>query len=221
MHGIGALPGAADHTFNVFFSASGLPPHSADRSGNWPHDVYLARWHADTGKLETPRIFIRKPEAQEPVTVARNYAAQVMVSFEDGWNAPENVTQRFGIDNTALRPIKPHPQLVESGGHSGHMQLRAEPDVLTLSGTLLNTDGNRVKWHPVGSVGLLRTSGSLDWLSLTEKGLEPLRFNPEKAQPANAVDQCGQGFSPRGPADAGARGHPNGRAPLRQCAHAP
>jgi len=363
MHGIGAVPATGANTFNVFFSASGLPPRGADRNGNWPHDVYVAQWHADTGVLSAPRIFIQKPEAQEPVTVARNRAGQVMVSFEDGWNAPENVTQRFGIYDTALRPIKPYPQQVESGGHSGHiaavgdrfvvfysdgwvngggvdnlgsgngvyvkiydgrgqrlhnidvvhdrrewwpvvaggstrallawqqfvpgqteanlkiamldpvtgrvtgeqllhkhlqyytysiawlpaverfllvgvakgngfadlidsdgkvrasipcmpatvreagiavnqrtaytpaangrlLQFQVGPDSLTLSGTLTNTDDKPVQWRPVGSIGLLRTSGTLDWLSLTEKGLEQLRFDPAKVQPANAIDQC-------------------------------
>lgn len=363
MHGIGAVPATAANTFNVFFSSSGLPPRGADRNGSWPHDVYVAQWHADTGVLDAPRIFIQKPEAQEPVTVARNRAGQVMVSFEDGWNTTENVTQRFGLYNTALRPIKPYPQQVESGGHSGHitavgdrfvvfysdgwingggvdnlgsgngvyvkvydergrrlhdvniaderrewwpmvaggsthallawqqfvpgqteanlkiamfdpvsgrvtgeqvlhkhlqyytysvtwlpaverfllvgvakgngfadlidstgkvrasiscmpatvreagiavnqstaytpaadgrlLQFQAGPDSLTLSGTLMNADGKTAQWRPVGSIGLLRTSGSLDWLSLTEKGLEQLRFDPAKVQPANAVDQC-------------------------------
>ncbi|MBU9580685.1 hypothetical protein KTE26_19805 [Ralstonia mannitolilytica] len=363
MHGIGAVPAGAPNTFNVFFSSSGLPPRGADRSGSWPHDVYVAQWHADTGKLDTPRIFIQKPEAQEPVSVARNRAGQVMVSFEDGWNAPENVNQRFGIYDTALRPIKAYPQQVESGGHSGHiaavgdrfvvfysdgwvngggvdnlgsgngvyvkvydgrgrrlhsvdiadgrrewwpmvaggsthallawqqfvpdrteanlkiaildpatgrvngeqllhqhvqyytysvtwmpaierfllvgvakgngfadlidstgkvrasipcmpatvreagiavndrtaytpaadgrlLQLQAGPDSLTLSGTLSNADGKPARWRPVGSIGLLRTSGTLDWLSLTEQGLEQLHFDPNKAQPANATDQC-------------------------------
>jgi len=36
MHGIGAVPATAANTFNVFFSASGLPPRGADRSGSWP-----------------------------------------------------------------------------------------------------------------------------------------------------------------------------------------
>jgi len=42
----------------------------------------------------------------------------------------------------------------------------------------------------VGSTGLLRTSGAIDWMSLTEKGLEQLHFDPTKTRPANAVDQC-------------------------------
>jgi hypothetical protein len=70
------------------------------------------------------------------------------------------------------------------------LQLQAGPDSLTLSGTLSNADGKPARWRPVGSIGLLRTSGTLDWLSLTEKGLEQLHFDPEKAQPANATDQC-------------------------------
>ncbi len=357
MHGIGAVPAAATGTMNVFFSSSGLPPRGPDRNGNWPHDVYVALWHADSGVLDAPRVFIQKPEAQEPVTVARNRAGQVMVSFEDGWNAPENVTQRFGIYDTSLRPIKPYPQQVESGGHSGHVTAVGERFVVFYSdgwvngggvdnlgsgngvyvkvydghghrlrdidiaharrewwpmiaggdtrallawqqfvpgrtdanlkiamldpasghvigervlrerlqyytysvawlpsigrfllvgtaqghgfaelidndgkvrasipcmpasvreaaiavsgptaytpaadgrllqlqagpGTLIDTDGKPADWRPVGSIGLVRTSGALDWLSLTEKGLEPLRFDPANIQPANAVDPC-------------------------------
>ncbi|WP_216072508.1 hypothetical protein, partial [Acinetobacter nosocomialis] len=60
------------------------------------------------------------------------------------------------------------------------LQLQAGPDALTLSATLLNTDGKRVQWRPVGSTGLLRTSGAIDWMSLTEKGLEQLHFDPAK-----------------------------------------
>ncbi len=70
------------------------------------------------------------------------------------------------------------------------LQFEVGPDSLALSGTLMNADGKPVQWRPVGSVGLLRTSGSLDWLSLTERGLAQLRFDPTKAQPANATDQC-------------------------------
>ncbi|TXD76428.1 hypothetical protein FUT89_22830, partial [Ralstonia pseudosolanacearum] len=55
MHGIGAVPAAAAGTMNVFFSSSGLPPRGPDRNGNWPHDVYVALWHADSGVLDAPR----------------------------------------------------------------------------------------------------------------------------------------------------------------------
>ncbi|MEE4417687.1 hypothetical protein, partial [Klebsiella pneumoniae] len=41
------------------------------------------------------------------------------------------------------------------------LQFEVGPDSLALSGTLMNADGKPVQWRPVGSVGLLRTSGSL------------------------------------------------------------
>lgn len=70
------------------------------------------------------------------------------------------------------------------------LQLQAGPDTLTLAGTLMDTAGKPADWRPIGSIGLVRTSGALDWLSLTEQGLEQLRFDPARVQPANAIDQC-------------------------------
>ena len=120
MHGIGATIDARGVT-TVFFSSSGLPPRGAGADGNWTHDVYIARWTPQQRKLGRPRIFIRRPEAQEPVSVAQNDTGRVMVSFEDGWNTPNEVSQRYGVYTSVLKDVKPYPNDVLSGGHSGHV----------------------------------------------------------------------------------------------------
>jgi len=120
MHGIGAVSDAQGVT-TVFFSSSGLPPRGAGRDRNWTHDVYVARWTPQQPKLDRPRVFISRPEAQEPVSVAQNDTGRVMVSFEDGWNTPNEVSQRYGVYTTDLKDVKPYPNDVLSGGHSGHV----------------------------------------------------------------------------------------------------
>lgn len=119
MHGIGAATGPNGVTY-VFFSSSGLPPRGAGADGNWTHDVYVARWSPTQSKLGKPRIFIRRPEAQEPVSIAQNDGGNIMVTFEDGWNAPNTVSQRYGVYTQNLKPVRPYPIDVWSGGHSGH-----------------------------------------------------------------------------------------------------
>ena len=120
MHGIGAVTDERGVT-TVFFSSSGLPPRGAGADRNWTHDVYIARWSPQQEKVGKPRIFISRPEAQEPVSVARNDGGRVMVSFEDGWNTPNEVSQRYGVYTSGLKNVKPYPNDVLSGGHSGHV----------------------------------------------------------------------------------------------------
>ncbi|SEK07802.1 hypothetical protein [Paraburkholderia diazotrophica] len=120
MHGIGATTDERGVT-TVFFSSSGLPPRGAGRDRNWTHDVYVARWTPRQATLDRPRIFISRPEAQEPVSVAQNDTGRVMVSFEDGWNTPNQVSQRYGVYTSDLKGVKPYPNDVLSGGHSGHV----------------------------------------------------------------------------------------------------
>ncbi len=119
-HGIGAVTDAQGVT-TVFFSSSGLPPRGAGRDRNWTHDVYIARWTPQKAVLDRPRVFISRPEAQEPVSVAQNDTGRVMVSFEDGWNTPNEVSQRYGVYTSSLKDVKPYPNDVLSGGHSGHV----------------------------------------------------------------------------------------------------
>lgn len=120
MHGIGSAR-APDGAYHLFFSASGLPPVGADASGSWPHDIYVSTWQPTSGSLSAPQIFITRPEAQEPVSVAQNRSGSVMLSFEDGFDTRDEVSQRYGLYGADLQPIKPYPQDVLSGGHSGHV----------------------------------------------------------------------------------------------------
>jgi hypothetical protein len=132
MHGIGVVGGPGDTSY-VFFSSSGLPPKGAGSDRNWTHDVYVAKWSPAQQNLAEPKVFISRPEAQEPVSVAENDTGNVMVTFEDGWNTPDTVSQRYGVYSHELRPIKPYPVDVKSGGHSGHVAAVGERFVVFYS----------------------------------------------------------------------------------------
>jgi hypothetical protein len=140
MHGIGAITDAQGVT-TVFFSSSGLPPRGAGRDRNWTHDVYIARWTPQRALLDRPRVFISRPEAQEPVSVAQNDTGRVMVSFEDGWNTPNEVSQRYGVYTSDLKDVKPYPNDVLSGGHSGHVAAVGSRFVVFYSNDWVNGGG--------------------------------------------------------------------------------
>lgn len=120
MHGIGTAR-APDGGHYLFYSASGLPPRGADADGSWPHDVYVSTWQPASGVLSAARPFISRAEAQEPVSVAQHANGAIMLSVEDGFDTRDQVSQRYGLYGPALDPIKPYPQDILSGGHSGHV----------------------------------------------------------------------------------------------------
>ncbi len=132
MHGIGVAD-AGDGRRWVFFSSSGIVPRGARRNGDWPHDVYVGEWLPGKPRLQHVRMFIGRPEAQEPVSIAQNPHGDIFVTFEDGWDTPNVVSQRYGIYRRDLKPIKPYPNDVESGGHSGHVAAVGERFVVFYS----------------------------------------------------------------------------------------
>ncbi|HDR8878977.1 TPA: hypothetical protein QDA74_004505, partial [Burkholderia territorii] len=132
MHGIGVAD-AGDGRRWVFFSSSGIVPRGALRNGNWPHDVYVGEWQPGKPRLQHVRMFIGRPEAQEPVSIAQNPHGDIFVTFEDGWDTPNVVSQRYGLYRRDLKPIKPYPNDVESGGHSGHVAAVGERFVVFYS----------------------------------------------------------------------------------------
>ncbi|MGU3779570.1 hypothetical protein [Burkholderia metallica] len=140
MHGIGVAD-AGDGRRWVFFSSSGLAPRGALRSGNWPHDVYVGEWLPGKPQLVHVRPFISRPEAQEPVSVAQNARGDIFVTFEDGWNTPNVVSQRYGVYRRDLKPVKPYPNDVESGGHSGHVATAADRFVVFYSADWIDGGG--------------------------------------------------------------------------------
>lgn len=120
MHGIESATGA-DGRVLVFFSSAGIPPRGPGDDGNWTHDVYVSTWSPSDATIGAPRIFIQRPEAQEPVSVAQTADGRIMVSFEDGWNTQYLVNQRYGVYDASLQPIAAYPLDVRNGGHSGHV----------------------------------------------------------------------------------------------------
>lgn len=150
MHGIGYASAGADRSW-VFFSSSGLPPRGANRDGSWPHDVYVGEWSPPHRRLAKVHNFISRPEAQEPVSVAQNTAGVIFLTFEDGWNAPRTVSQRYGVYRQDLGAIKPYPNDVESGGHSGHVAAVGERFVVFYS----------EDWVDGGGVDNLGTGGGV------------------------------------------------------------
>jgi hypothetical protein len=150
MHGIAYANAGGDRSW-VFFSSSGLPPRGANPDGSWPHDVYVGEWSPPHRRLAKVHIFISKPEAQEPVSVAQSTSGNIMVSFEDGWNAPRTVSQRYGVYHQDLSPIKPYPNDVESGGHSGHVAAVGDRFVVFYS----------ADWVDGGGVDNLGTGGGV------------------------------------------------------------
>ncbi|KWN12565.1 hypothetical protein [Burkholderia ubonensis] len=150
MHGIGVADAGNGKRW-IFFSGSGIPPRGALSNGNWPHDVYVGEWSPGSARITHVRTFISRPEAQEPVSVAQNGHGDLFVTFEDGWNAPQEVSQRYGVYRRDLKPVKPYPNDVESGGHSGHVAAVGERFVVFYS----------ADWIDGGGVDNLGTGGGV------------------------------------------------------------
>lgn len=139
MHGIAAVP--TDDGYNVFFSSSGIPPTGADANGDWTHDVYRALWRRSDDNIGSPELFIRKPEAQEPVSAARTHDGHIMVTVEDGWKTSLEVNQRYGVYGSRLEPIAPYPRNVAGGGHSGDVVAVGNRFVVAYSEGWINGNG--------------------------------------------------------------------------------
>ncbi|WP_432418268.1 hypothetical protein [Burkholderia latens] len=140
MHGIGVAD-AGDGKRWVFFSSSGLPPRGAMRNGSWSHDVYVGEWQPGNSQLTHVRPFISRPEAQEPVSIAQNGRGDIFVTFEDGWDTSQEVSQRYGVYRRNLKPVKPYPHDVEAGGHSGHVAAVGERFVVFYSADWVDGGG--------------------------------------------------------------------------------
>jgi len=53
--------------------------------------------------------------------------------MEDGWNTPNTVTQRYGIYQSDLSPVRAYPAEVQAGGHSGDAAAVGERFVVAYS----------------------------------------------------------------------------------------
>ena len=118
-HGIRFIP-LPDGNYYLFWSSSGNPPTGEMPNGDWSHDIYYTIIDPASPTIE-PVQFIAKPEAQEPVSAAISADQHIMLTMEDGWNADNTIAQRYGVYDWKLNPIKPYPNDVLDGGHSGHV----------------------------------------------------------------------------------------------------
>ena len=118
-HGINFIQ-RPDQQWLLIWSSSGNPPTGRDRKTGWTHDVYYALINPRQPVIR-PITLISKPEAQEPASSAITDDGHIMITMEDGWNTKRNVAQRFGIYDSRMQPVKPYPQMVHDGGHSGHV----------------------------------------------------------------------------------------------------
>jgi len=118
-HGINAVPDG-EGGYRVFFSSSGLVPTGEDEDGNWTHDIYMGRWTPGMARLN-PSLFLGKPEAQEPVDVARSEDGHILMTLEDGWDTYGEVEQRYAVYDAHMHVVVAYPQTVSDGGHSGHV----------------------------------------------------------------------------------------------------
>lgn len=118
-HGINFVQRTNDK-WMLIWSSSGNPPTGQDKNSNWTHDIYYS--HIDTKfPVIQPQLLISNKEAQEPASSAMTSDGQLMITLEDGWNTKHNVAQRYGVYDAEMKPIKAYPQLIQDGGHSGHI----------------------------------------------------------------------------------------------------
>lgn len=64
-----------------------------------------------------------------------------MITTEDGWQTHNTIAQRYGVYDTNFNPIKPYPNMVEDGGHSGHVASVNNYFVIFYSEGWINNDG--------------------------------------------------------------------------------
>jgi len=132
-HGIDFVAGEADHYRLFWSSAPGHPPlgeqHKRLTSGinceYFIHDIYTAK--IDPQRIQIhPETVIALPEAQEPVSAARNGQGNILLTFEDGsqsdisQSCENHIQQRYQLFDAAMRPLTPLQTVRIAGGHSGH-----------------------------------------------------------------------------------------------------
>ncbi len=118
-HGINFLK-RPDNRWLLIWSSSGNPPTGTDKKGSWTHDIYSSLIDPKKPVIR-PVTLISNPEAQEPASSAVTDDGYMMITMEDGWNTNRNVAQRYAVYDPSMKAIKPYPQLVLDGGHSGHV----------------------------------------------------------------------------------------------------
>lgn len=125
-HGINLVP-ISNGAYQLVWSSSGNPPTGPD-GGDWTHDVYYTTIKPDAPSVDpavNAMCLISRYEAQEPASAAIAQDGHIMITMEDGYEAPNEVAQRFGVygEHFTENPM-PYDDInttVHEGGHSGHV----------------------------------------------------------------------------------------------------
>lgn len=104
--------------YALIWSSSGNPP-TGSNGEYWTHDIYYSLINPNNPVIK-PKLLVQKPEAQEPVSAAISPSGTILITNEDGWDAPEEVDQRYALFDENFQAIKPYPQHIMEGSHSGH-----------------------------------------------------------------------------------------------------
>ncbi len=139
-HGIDFLK-KKDGSYYLIWASTGDSPTGADKQGNWTHDIYYETIDPHNIHTIKPTCIISRDEAQEPVTSAICADGTIMITMEDGWNIKKTVSQRYGLYKADFSPLKPYPQMVLDGGHSGHVTSVKNRFVLFYSDEWVNGGG--------------------------------------------------------------------------------
>ncbi len=118
-HGIDFVPRLDGHYW-LIWASSGNPPTGETNDGSWIHDIYYSEIDPENPVIE-PHTIISNDEAQEPASSAVADNGNIMITNEDGWQASNWIAQRYGVYDNNLSDVKPYPNMVLDGGHSGHV----------------------------------------------------------------------------------------------------
>lgn len=159
-HGIDCIP-LDNNKFAIIFSSNGNPPQPVEDK-SWSHDIYYAIITDTIPTNESYQTLIMADEAQEPASSAITADKHIMVTTEDGWQTHNTIAQRYGVYDTNLNPLKSYPNMVEDGGHSGHVASVNNYFVIFYS------EG----WINDGGVDNLGTGDNVKLKTYTSRGLE-------------------------------------------------
>ncbi len=120
-HGIRFVPQKGSSNYWLVWSKSLKPLSQMNKGGSWDHDIYYSEIITQNPRIE-PRLLIQQPEAQEPANAAVSTDGHIFVTYEDGFDTEYDVAQRFMVyDQSLKRDKEREPEMVEDGGHSGHV----------------------------------------------------------------------------------------------------
>ncbi len=127
--------------YAVIWASSGNPPQGADVEDNWTHDIYYNIVNQENPFLDDVITIISFPGAQEPASSDISRDGKIMITMEDAWNTNNEVAQRYGIYDSNFQNIKPYPNMVFDGGHSGHVAAVNDKFVVFYSEGWVNDGG--------------------------------------------------------------------------------